>query len=80
MIYFTAENTGWSGGISWFQSGGSDMNPLRFKTQEEAEKYVTKNRWDDKSVLWRVVKNEFIRNMEGDKCLSDSHTRTYIYL
>jgi len=81
MIYYSVENTGWSGGISWFESGGSLMNPLRFSTEQEAVKYIAKQskELNDSSVLWRSVKHEFIRNMQGDKCTSDSHTREYTY-
>lgn len=80
MIYYTVENSGWSGGISWFESGGTHMNPLRLNSKEDAESYIRENRWDDASVLWRIVRHEFTRKMEGFVCVSDTHVKEYFYV
>lgn len=53
--FYTVENTGWSGGISWFSSG----HGIRFDTKEKAIEYIKNNKWDDPSVLWRYVHNTF---------------------
>ena len=42
--FWTVENTGWSNKISWFPSGGSFGNPLRFDTFEKASTYAKKTR------------------------------------
>lgn len=56
LEYYTVENTGWSGGISWFLVGG-EMTPLRFKTEASATAYALeeKEELDDPDTLWRVV-------------------------
>lgn len=56
LDYYTVENTGWSGGISWFKTGGTDAHPLRFKTKSEATTYaLDKQKINDPTTLWRVV-------------------------
>lgn len=57
LDYYTVENTGWSGGISWFSTGGTEMNPLRFKTEAEATDYALEKQAElnDPNTLWRVV-------------------------
>lgn len=57
LEYYTVENTGWSGGISWFTTGGSRANPLRFKTKSDAEVYAThmKEALNDPDTKWRIV-------------------------
>jgi len=57
LEYWTVENTGWSGGISWFKTGGSDSHPLRFETASDAHAYalIRQQEFDDPSTLWRVV-------------------------
>lgn len=61
--YWTVENSGWSNGTSWFKTGGTDANPLRFNSHKEAVEYAKdfKAEWDDPTVLWRVVYNHFER-------------------
>lgn len=54
MEWWEVENTGWSGGISWF-STGDRANPYRAKSVAEAIEYIGKARWDDAQVLWRYV-------------------------
>jgi hypothetical protein len=68
MIYYSVENTGWSGGVSWFETGGTHMNPLRFNSYNEAVDYMKKSIWDDESVL----------NADG-KELSSTHHKEYMY-
>ena len=55
--FYSVENTGWSGGISWFTTGGMDMNPLRFNTYNQAEVYANKSKelTNDPNTLWRIV-------------------------
>jgi len=57
MEWWIVQNTGWSNGQSWFQSGGTDTNPYRAKSEEEAIQYITERRksWDDPAVKWRYV-------------------------
>ena len=57
LEYYTVENTGWSGGISWFKTGGSDANPLRFKTEAEATTYALERQanLNQSTTLWRIV-------------------------
>ncbi len=55
--FWSVENTGWSGGVSWFTTGGTEMNPLRFDNKFDAFKYASecKNELDQETTLWRVV-------------------------
>jgi hypothetical protein len=65
MIQFwTVENTGWSNGQSWFRTGGTDANPLRFNTHKEALEYANnlKEDWNDPNTLFRIVHTTFERS------------------
>jgi len=55
--FWSVENTGWSGGISWFPTGGSEAIPLRFNSSEKASIYAKKKKKaeDDEYCKWRVV-------------------------
>lgn len=55
--YWKVQNTGYSNGVSWFDSrgGGSAMNPLRFESEAAARQYLAANRWGGAEVLWRLV-------------------------
>lgn len=68
--FWSVENTGWSGGISWFSTGGSETNPLRFKSEDEAMEYAItcKNELDQDSTKWRVVKT-CITSTEWDEMI-----------
>jgi hypothetical protein len=57
LEYYAVENTGWSGGVSWFKTGGTEANPLRYNTFDEALDFVTrmKKEYDSPSTLWRIV-------------------------
>lgn len=73
LEWYEVENTGWSGGISWFSCGGGSRDALRFSTPKEAIDYINQTRWDDLSVLWRYVHVTFKRN--GNK---EIRTREWI--
>ncbi len=53
--WWEIENTGWSGGSSWFQCGGTEHNPYRAKSETEAVRYIQKSRWGDPDVKWRYI-------------------------
>lgn len=55
--FWTVEGTGWSNGISWFKTGGTDANPLRFETYDAALSYALdkKEEFNEPSRKWRVV-------------------------
>lgn len=55
MEWWEVENTGWSGGISWFKVGGTTANPYRPKDEEEAIHYIKLNKDKDSDTKWRVV-------------------------
>jgi hypothetical protein len=50
--YYTVENTGWSGGVSWFK------NDYRFDTFQEALAYAHEQQTElnDSNTFWRVVR------------------------
>lgn len=52
--YWTVEDTGWSGGSSWFATGGTWSNPIRFDGKEKAAK-KSKKECTDTQTQWRVV-------------------------
>jgi len=56
--FWSVENTGWSGGISWFHIGGTETNPLRFKSFDEAKTFAVRYRdqLEDPSIKWRIVR------------------------
>lgn len=55
--YWKVQNTGWSGGVSWFDSGGSFREPQRFPDEASARDYIQRahNRLDD-ATRWRIVR------------------------
>ena len=57
LEFWSVENTGWSGGVSWFATGGTEMNPLRFRTEQEATDFALRNKkhYNDPQMLWRTV-------------------------
>jgi hypothetical protein len=73
--FYTVENTGWSGGISWFTTGGTDMNPRRFNTNEEATVYATRSQelMNDPNTLWRIV-HTIIERTENKEVLTRTWT------
>lgn len=48
--FLEVQNTGWSGGTSWFT-----VNPIRLKSQEEALAYISRRRDPNQETLWRIV-------------------------
>ena len=61
--FWSVENTGWSGGISWFTTGGTDVNPLRFDNRFDAFEYANrcKTELNQDTTLWRVVHTKIDR-------------------
>ena len=55
LEFWTVQNTGWSAGISWFDTGGTATTPGRFDTEREAREFLKGARWGDRSVKWRLV-------------------------
>jgi hypothetical protein len=55
--FWSVEDTGWSGGTSWFMTGGSHMNPLRFLSFDRALEYAIarKKEFNQDTTKWRVV-------------------------
>ena len=55
--FWTVEDTGWSNGVSWFKTGGTETNPLRFESYKAAYDYATdkKARFNQQATKWRVV-------------------------
>jgi hypothetical protein len=64
LHYWTVENTGWSGGVSWFKTGGTDANPLRFDSFADAATYALQKQHalNDPNTLWRVVETTVERS------------------
>jgi hypothetical protein len=75
LEYWTVENTGWSGGISWFKTGGSEANPLRFKTFDTAHEFAVrnKNKFDDPDQLWRVVYTKIERSDPNKRVTTEEY-------
>jgi len=63
--YYTVENTGWSGGVSWFPSKRNQCDEWRFDTRDEAMEYIRTHRWDDDSVMWRMTFVTYAADDEG---------------
>lgn len=59
--YYTVENTGWSGGVSWFK------NDYRFDTFQEALAYAHEQQTElnDPGTFWRVVRVTTVK--EGNR-------------
>lgn len=57
-IFYTIENTGWSGGVSWFECARG----TRFYEEADAFKAanITKKETNDPEMLFRVVKHTHI--------------------
>lgn len=53
--YWTVQNTGWSAGVSWFDSGGSRYSPARFESESQARDYIERNRGTDPDIRWRFT-------------------------
>ena len=66
--WWTVENTGWSGGVSWFSTGGTDLNPLRFDDPDAARTYATKCKleFNDPQTHWRVVHTTLERTADSE--------------
>lgn len=68
LEYYTVENTGWSGGISWFKTGGTDANPLRFKTEADATTYALERQAElnQSTTFWRVIRTTVEREQNRE--------------
>lgn len=66
--WWSVENTGWSGGISWFSTGGTDANPLRFNSFRDALAYAerSKREFDQDTTYWRVVHTTLERTTDSE--------------
>ena len=55
--FWTVEDTGWSNGVSWFKTGGTDTNPLRFDSYKAAYDYAKRKKveFNQQATKWRVV-------------------------
>ena len=55
--WWEVENTGWSGGVSWFRTGGTNGDPRRFETEKEAKDYALRRKAELNSpdTKWRYV-------------------------
>lgn len=68
--WWDVENTGWSGGTSWFSTGGTPANPLRFDSEEDAKEFALKRKQDlnDPNTKWRYTHTTLER--EGNKSVT----------
>ena len=56
LEYWKVQDTGWSGGVSWFDNGSSSREPLRFPDEASAQAYVQRvGVRGDPHTLWRIV-------------------------
>ena len=59
LEFWTVENTGWSGGISWFKGD------TRFSTFDSAMEYAKeKKRFSHENTCWRVVHHKILRDSD----------------
>lgn len=74
--YYEPQNTGWSGGVSWFVTGDDKYNPPRYKTKKEAIEHNKRAResWNDPSVKWRIVKKHIIETHYYEKDNKDHNS------
>lgn len=80
LEYYSVQNTGWSNGTSWFDSGGDRANPLRFKDMKSAIDYIHDKHWGDTAVEWRILHHKLEREYEGKKEIKAYHTVEYVYV
>jgi hypothetical protein len=68
--WWYVENTGWSGGSSWFRIGGTQSSPLSFDSEESAKTYALtqKQKLNDINTKWRYVYSTLER--EGNKSVT----------
>ena len=73
--YFRVDNTGWSGGISWFEGG------TRFATFDEARSNQRESDWGDDSVKWRIaeVTIQFVE-LDASRIAQKTIQERYLYL
>lgn len=73
--YYRVDNTGWSGGISWFK--GED----RFDTFTEAIESQRERKWDDDSILWRIAEVTIVdEHLDNKHIAKRTIEERYLYL
>lgn len=73
--YYRVDNTGWSGGISWFK----DEN--RFDTFTEAIEFQRERKWNDDSVLWRIAEVTMTdERLDNNRIAKRTIEERYLYL
>lgn len=73
--YFRVDNTGWSGGISWFEGD------TRFATFDEARNNQRERDWGDDSIKWRIteVTIQFVE-LDTSRIAQKTIQERYLYL
>jgi len=73
--YYRVDNTGWSGGISWFEGG------TRFTTFDEAKESYKKIKWGKGSTFWRIteVTIQFVE-LDTSRIAQKTIQERYLYL
>ena len=73
--YFRVDNTGWSGGVSWFEGA------TRFATFDEARINQRERDWNDDSVKWRIteVTIQFVE-LDTSRIAQKTIQERYLYL
>lgn len=70
--YWSVEDTGWSGSSSWFATGGTWANPIRFDSKEKAFKAAKKSKKEctDTQTQWRVVHTTIERTEDKETIIN----------
>ena len=71
--FWKVQNTGWSAGVSWFDTGGTPANPARFDSERAARAFARETRWDDSAVKWRMVHVRVVRS-ENQRVTTETFT------
>lgn len=73
--YYRVDNTGWSGGISWFEGD------RRFNTFDEARSNQRKAEWGDDSVKWRIAEITIdLKKLDTHRIAQKTIQERYLYL
>ena len=73
--YYRVDNTGWSGGISWFEGD------TRFATFDEARNNQRERDWGDDFIKWRIteVTIQFVE-LDTSRIAQKTIQERYLYL
>lgn len=73
--YYRVDDTGWSGGISWFEGD------TRFATFDEARNNQRERDWNDDSIKWRIteVTIQFVE-LDTSRIAQKTIQERYLYL